>query len=336
MVFSVTDFSIKLLIIVKLLKRRKLSQVFNSIFKLWKFKMGMSSMYKPTWGTKFQISILINNNNYYKAHTITRKLSSRETLALSMGSRGPAWLCCLHIAKVCKSRGGVPGAFPSTHTLQHSTPNSLGSLWFGIILKSEWAAGSQTRELGRCMAFGRSVHTPKAERPGSLLQFPSHLKVSGISLWYESFSPCWNANTAKKSGCYFPENSTAMTKNRNASIWPRLSWRQTPVGMWGRNNQKLLQNFDCLSSTARQLYPSWVSSSGLQQYLWNVTFEKVRKLSCTRLKVATHTHKLAPWSMSMATSKRMLSGQQCLRRPCCLSSPTQSHTLNGQHSFLIW
>lgn len=45
-----------------------------------------------------------------------------------MGSRGPAWLCCLRIAKVCKSRGGVPGAFPLTHTLQRSTSNSLGNL----------------------------------------------------------------------------------------------------------------------------------------------------------------------------------------------------------------
>lgn len=160
MVFSVTDFSIKLLIIVKLLKRRKLSQVFNSTFKLWKFKMGMSSMYKPTWGTKFQISILINNTNNDKAHTITRRLTSQETLALPMESWGPARLCCLHIAKVCKSRGRVPGGFPSTHTLQHSTPNSLGSLVIWDHFKIGVGSGQQNKRARKMYGFWQTHAHP--------------------------------------------------------------------------------------------------------------------------------------------------------------------------------
>lgn len=129
MVFSVTDFSIKLLINVKFLKRRKLSQVFNSIFKLWKFKMGMLKYVQTNLRYKVsELLVLISNTNNDKAHTITRRLLSQETLALPMESWGPAQRCCLHIAKVCKSRGRIPGGFPSTHTLQHSTPNSLGSL----------------------------------------------------------------------------------------------------------------------------------------------------------------------------------------------------------------
>lgn len=89
------------------------------------------------------------------------------------------------------------GAFPSTHTLQHSTPNSLGSLVSWDHFKI--GVGSRQPNKRARKTYGSwQIRAPKAESSGSLARFPSHFKVPRVSLWYESFSPCWNANTKKQ------------------------------------------------------------------------------------------------------------------------------------------
>lgn len=164
----------------------------------------------------------------------TRKLLNQGTLALSM-SLG----CIACTLQMPAQKGQSPGSFPvnSCFPAQPSGP-LWESVWLGIILE---CSGQQTRELEDVQLWADSC-TPRKQRDLALCYgFLCTWKSRGF-LCSMRIQPVLKCKHSKKAGVPFQkpllmEYSTVMMKNRNVCIWPRLSWRPSPVGMWGRNNQ---------------------------------------------------------------------------------------------------